>query len=224
MDETNITINKIIKSKRRTLAIEIDKTGEVIVKAPLSISNYSINDFINQKKNWIISKQYLIKNRIIESEQLKENKALFFGFFINIEFIIDKKNVLQFNNNTLYIDDKYRNDYRKILRYWYIINARKYLIHRTNELARIYNFQINNIRINNAKGSWGSCSSKKNINLNWRLIMADKSISDYVIIHELVHTKVMNHSKNFWNLVEQIIPNYKEIRQNLKNIAHLLDE
>jgi hypothetical protein len=70
--------------------------------------------------------------------------------------------------------------------------------------------------IKDQKTRWGSCSKKGNINLNWRLIMAPLHVIDYVVVHELCHLKVMNHSKDFWNLVESIQPNNHERRRWLK--------
>ncbi|MDF2674900.1 MAG: hypothetical protein K0R09_3168, partial [Clostridiales bacterium] len=66
------------------------------------------------------------------------------------------------------------------------------------------------------KTLWGSCSSKDNINFNWKLIMAPQAVLDYIVVHELCHLKHRDHSKNYWNLVEQIIPDHKEKRKWLK--------
>ncbi|MDD2251326.1 MAG: M48 family metallopeptidase, partial [Candidatus Cloacimonetes bacterium] len=70
--------------------------------------------------------------------------------------------------------------------------------------------------VKDQKTRWGSCSEKGNINLNWRLVMAPIEIIDYVVVHELCHLRIMNHSKDFWNLIESILPNYRESRGWLK--------
>ena len=77
--------------------------------------------------------------------------------------------------------------------------------------------QASGIRIKDQKTRWGSCSSKGNINLNWRLILAPKEVMYYVIIHELCHLREMNHSQAFWKLVESICPDYRDHRQWLKD-------
>lgn len=94
------------------------------------------------------------------------------------------------------------------------------------ERLHFYESQIgvhaNGLRIKDQKTRWGSCSSKGNINLNWRLILAPQEVMDYVIIHELCHLKEMNHSKAFWDLVEAHCPDYKKQKQWLKeNTARL---
>ena len=73
--------------------------------------------------------------------------------------------------------------------------------------------KINRIVIKEQKKRWGSCSSKGNLNFNWKLIFAPPEIIDYVVVHEMCHLKHMNHSKDFWWEVEQILPDYKERRK-----------
>lgn len=97
--------------------------------------------------------------------------------------------------------------------------GKRYLELRTRELAAQYGFEVNRITVKNIKSRWGSCSTKNNINLNLRLMMANKKVIDYVIIHELCHTIEMNHSKSFWKLVESIIPDYKQSKNYLKDMA-----
>jgi predicted metal-dependent hydrolase len=76
--------------------------------------------------------------------------------------------------------------------------------------------------ITNAQKRWGSCSHQGNLNFAWRLIMAPLPIIDSVVVHELVHLEVKNHSKAFWNKVEISHPQYKEHKDWLKNMGHLL--
>ena len=76
--------------------------------------------------------------------------------------------------------------------------AREYIIPRTYELAEKFGFQFEKIKITSAVTRWGSCTSKKNINFSYRLILTRKEAIDYVIIHELCHLRQMNHSKIFW--------------------------
>ena len=101
----------------------------------------------------------------------------------------------------------------KILR----LKAKKYLPERTRFLAEKYGFQIGRIALRNQKTRFGSCSYKNNINLNINLMNYEFDVIDYVILHELIHTKIKNHSKDFWFEVEKYCPNYKELRKKLKS-------
>ena len=95
--------------------------------------------------------------------------------------------------------------------------AKNYLPKRIEEIAKQYNFKYNKLALRNQKTRFGSCSCQNNINLNINLMNYDTDVIDYVIIHELVHTKIKNHSKTFWGEVEKYCPDYKYLRKKLKS-------
>ncbi len=88
---------------------------------------------------------------------------------------------------------------------------------RVDYFNQFYNFSINKIVVKNQSTRWGSCSTKKNLNFNYKLIYLPEKLRDYIIVHELCHLKEMNHSVKFWMLVNQTIPGWKKIRKELKN-------
>ena len=85
-----------------------------------------------------------------------------------------------------------------------------------NELIKITGLIPNKIRIKDIKYAWGSCSSNKNITINHKLIVYSEMAIRYVILHELCHLKYMNHSKEFWNLVQKYMPEYKQVKKEFK--------
>lgn len=85
-----------------------------------------------------------------------------------------------------------------------------------NELIKITGLKPNKIRIRNIKYAWGSCSCNKNITINYKLISYSENAIRYVILHELCHLRYMNHSKEFWNLVQRYMPEYKEIKKEFR--------
>lgn len=100
--------------------------------------------------------------------------------------------------------------------------AKQTLKGRLDEISEQIDINYNKFRLSGASKRWGSCSSKKTISINWRLIFAPPDVIDYVITHELIHLKHMNHSKIFWKLVETHIPKYKENRKWLNENDFLL--
>lgn len=88
---------------------------------------------------------------------------------------------------------------------------------KVEKFNKIYKFKFNKINIKNQKTRWGSCSAKKNLNFNYRLIFLPNKVIDYIIVHELCHLKEFNHSRKFWNLVGRTIFNYADIKKELKN-------
>lgn len=102
-------------------------------------------------------------------------------------------------------------------------SAKVILSRRLAEIAATYSLHYNKFRVSGAKTRWGSCSARKNINLNWKLVLGPQQIMDYVICHELSHLVHMNHSKTFWAHVATMHPQYKESRKWLKLNGHKLN-
>lgn len=94
--------------------------------------------------------------------------------------------------------------------------ARRLAQERLVHFNQFYQFKYGAISIRDQKTRWGSCSRSGNLNFNYKLAVVPEHIADYVIVHELCHCKEFNHSKAFWNLVAQTIPNHPEIRKQLR--------
>ncbi|TSC95876.1 MAG: putative metal-dependent hydrolase [Parcubacteria group bacterium Athens1014_10] len=95
--------------------------------------------------------------------------------------------------------------------------ARKLVNERINYFNKIYNFKFNKINIKNQKTRWGSCSKKRNLNFNYKIVLLPENFAGYIIAHELCHLKEFNHSRNFWNLLAETIPDYSKIKKQLKH-------
>ncbi len=96
--------------------------------------------------------------------------------------------------------------------------ARGIIKEKTELINQYYNFSFNRISIKNQKSCWGSCSQRKNLNFNYKIIKLPEVLQDYIIIHELCHLEEMNHSRKFWELVSQASPDHKILRKKLKKI------
>lgn len=102
------------------------------------------------------------------------------------------------------------------------IEAKSYLPHRIEHLADMHGFSYSTLRFSHSGGRWGSCNSKGTISLNIALMKLPFEIIDYVILHELAHTIEMNHSSDFWEIVAQVDPNYKQNRKILKTHSPII--
>ncbi len=96
-------------------------------------------------------------------------------------------------------------------------NARKVILEDLERVNKFYGFKYNDVSIRNTSTRWGSCSSKKNLNFNFQLLFVTPEEREYVVAHELCHLQEMNHSQNFWKLVEKFCPNYVSLRNKLKS-------
>lgn len=100
--------------------------------------------------------------------------------------------------------------------------AERYLPKRLELLARKLNFEYKEVRVRRMTSRWGSCSSTKLITLNIFLMQLPNDLIDYVLVHELVHTKHMDHSADFWHTFEQVLPGAKSLRKSIKTFSPVL--
>lgn len=219
-----IKIDKIIRSKRKSIALEIGRDAKLIVRAPLRANLKFIEAIVKSKSNWIFQKQLQFKEKyslVKDKKFISDEEFLYLGNLYKLKY--RKSHVTLDLENYFYLSDKYENSAKAVFQYWYKEKAYEKLLERTVLFANQAGFTFNKIKISNARGRWGSCSYNGNINFSWRLIMAPLEVLDYVVVHELSHLKHRDHSSRFWNRVASIMPNYKIHRQWLKNNGHLLD-
>jgi len=213
--------NKIIRSNRKTLSLTINENAELIIRAPKRLSIEKIQDFINEKENWINRKKILIENQIKDVTS-NHNKLLYLGnlFPINVEQNASKE--LFFTGEEFIANSIEPDSLSLSIKKWYKNKFKEIALPRVAYFANKHNLMVNQVRIKNQKTMWGSCSSKNNINLNYLLLMAPMGVIDYVIVHELVHTIHRNHSTDFWDSVESIMPEFQEHKRWLKKNGYKL--
>jgi predicted metal-dependent hydrolase len=95
--------------------------------------------------------------------------------------------------------------------------ARELVKQRLEYFNQFYGFAFHRVAIRNQKTRWGSCSKKGNLNFNYKIALLPVALQDYIVVHELCHLQEMNHSSRFWALVAKTMPNYAQLRRNLKN-------
>lgn len=222
---TEIKIDKIIRSKRRTIALEIARDAQLIVRAPYRTPMDFIEKVVFKKRFWIMEKQEFVKERIkkiIPKEFVSGEGFLYLGEMYKLEFVEALDMPIAFNNG-FQISRQYVNIAREIITAWYKEQAYQKISERANWYCTLSGLKYNKIKISDAQRRWGSCSAKGNLNFSWRLIMAPLRVVDYVVVHELAHLEEKNHSKAFWNKVRIMLPDFEQYKEWLKENRHLLN-
>ena len=129
------------------------------------------------------------------------------------KWVLEKIKIMRRKNPNGIFARRSRKEYLKLKSAAYQLARRK-----VREYNKFYNFKYNKITIRNQKTIWGSCSEKKNLNYNYKIIQLPEKCADYIIVHELCHLKELNHSRRFWSLVEKTIPDYKKRIKELKSL------
>ncbi len=216
-------IGEVIRTKRKTVAISVEQTLKLKIKAPKHISDTEILNIIEKHKKWILKRIEILKqSKNIQKSFNEGEKYLLLGRNYELK-IADTDFPVGIKGDFLIVNSKYSKNVKETVLFFYKLYAKEFFSKKVNEITALTGHKFKTLKISNAKTRWGSCSSFGNINLSWRLIMAPESIIDYVIIHELSHLKEMNHSSRFWKEVEKYIPDHKKRRLWLKQNGHLFN-
>lgn len=228
----------IIRKNNKNISIKISSGGNIIVVSPYKITEFTINDIIVKKSAWIVKKLEEVKLRdekenIIEFKNFE--KLLYKGAYYPINIIesmaynceVDLINgIVEIKLNTLVQGKNRRKIIEAALEKWYRDRCEEVVKERVATYSRILGlYPVKLIVKHKAQLTlWGSCSSKGSINFNYRLVLAPENVIDYIVVHELCHLKYMNHSKEFYCLVKNIIPDYKTCVSYLKTNSRILQK
>ncbi len=217
----------VLKSKRRKTS-EIQVNGnKVELRVPISKTNIQIKNIMEGKKQWIYKKQLEFKSE--KNEQKRNIYKTFLPYLgKNCTFKVkldQKENAVKFVNLKFLINLRDKRPLKKEIREtyekWLMVKAEKYLEVRTVKLGVKTGLKPSKITIKNLKGKWGS-ALKGNIILNSNLMKCPKDTIDYIIIHELCHLKIQDHSYRYWNLVRKHYPKYEEKVNELEILSRIV--
>jgi len=213
-------IDQLIRSKRRkTIALIIDKDGQLIVRAPVYTSDGQIKRIVREKSAWIQRKQHEVKTKPAAARPKRFQVGEIFYYLgrgYPLEISMRRKPLLILNGSFNLADCAHK-DAPQVFKEWYRERCREIITKRAAFHAQRLSLRYQRIRITSARTRWGSCSSKGNLNFSWRLVMAPLEVIDYVVVHELCHLKEPNHSNKFWTRVAAAMPDYRAHRRWLKD-------
>ncbi len=217
----NIRIH-ILRSQRKTISLQIQEDGSLLVKAPYFVNDQDIQSFLQEKQSWIEerhsriqSSQFLQKREYKDGEQL-----LYLGNVVRLT--IGSYPSIRIQDNALLFPDCLTFRIKKELHQWFFYEAKRVITELVNINASRMNVSYVNIVFSDTRSKWGSCMHDNRLQFCWRLIMAPLVVINYVVIHELVHIQEKNHSDRFWTKVRLYAPSYKRHSNWLKTYGHTL--
>ncbi|WP_252229747.1 MULTISPECIES: SprT family zinc-dependent metalloprotease [unclassified Clostridium] len=223
---------QIIRRKRKSICIKIDINGEVQVVAPMRTSKEHILNFVNSKHDWIVEKRRELKsvlNKKVKREFIDDGTFMYLGkeypirlLFndkvkkISIDFI-DKSLNSNIDSEFIIKTNTYENEkLKKALEKWYRGKTLDIVKERIKVHQWEFKDKIIKITVKEQKRRYASINIKNEVYFNWRISMAPLEVIDYIVVHEMCHMDFRNHSKQFWNRVEEVMPNYKKHHEYLK--------
>jgi predicted metal-dependent hydrolase len=219
----DIPIDKIVRSRRRTIALVITPEAQLIVRAPLRAPAAMIDEVVREKSGWIRKKIAEMKQRPQAIAHAYDEGEIF--WFLGRPYplhIVDGTGAGIERTDRLCVSRLLLPDIRNRLKRWYMAEAHKEINARCMWFSMTTGYTPSSVRISDACGRWGSCTHRAGLNFSWRLIQAPLEIVDYVIVHELVHISQPDHSRKFWAKVKEIMPDYERRRKWLRENERLL--
>jgi hypothetical protein len=209
------------RARHYLLRLRADKT--VVVTVPRRGSMEFARRFAASRKGWLEKQWRILESRRVPPPVLRPGMEVLFrgravalqaredadGFFIGLDN--DWVRLVAPAENLLPAVEK-----------WLRVRAQRELAGRAEALARVHAAPMRRVVVRNQRTRWGSCSRQGTISLNWRLIQVPEFVRDYIILHELMHLRQLNHSPRFWAEVEKVCPNYRAAEDWLKKNSALV--
>lgn len=225
----------LVRSARKTVGISVNREGGIKVAAPLKVSAAEIERIVREHCGWILQKQQQMKNLpAAQAKKLENGEVLLYlggRYTLKLVDTGDRKTARVFIQGSEILaagpwqktdPEERRNRISEALTRWYMEQFKELAESQIQRYAPVVGARPQRIIFRNQKTRWGSCSGKGTISLNWRLIMAPPAVIEYVVVHELCHLKKMSHSREFWKLVQNILPHHEECRAWLKQNGYQL--
>ena len=216
----DVTFSRNKRSKNIKISVKPNK--KVLVSFPFFVRTKEAMAFVVENEKWISEQQNKFDSKRIRYQDGSTLETRLF----KVVFCKGKKTKAEINGSTVKIEttdfedehQQYSIDY--FLTEVYRIEAKRILPQRLDEIAKQHGFNYNKVTIRNNKRNWGSCSSKNNISLNLQMMKLPDELIDYILLHELAHTEIKNHSAKFWQRMDELTGNRaRELSKKVKQYS-----
>lgn len=221
----------LIYRKRKTMSIEVEPSGEVNVISPIGVDKDVILEKIKSKASWIVQKQYEVKyvnDTRINREAVSGESYMYLGRNYSLDIVLDDSisdiSVKLFRGK--FVVRTYTKDedaIKEALKNWYKEKTLLRLKERVSYYQSYFKDEVSGIKVKDQKKRWASCTVKNELLFNWRCIMSPSNVFDYIVVHEMCHMEIKDHSKGFWDRVCSVMSDYDLRRQWLKNNGIKMD-
>lgn len=227
LDGERVPVHYRRNNRARRYLLRLSRDGRVQVTIPYAGRITEARDFIHSKRDWLLRQWHDFRKRDQVRREAQERSLVWFRGRLTPVSLLDRgsRRLLRINGEEFAWSKNGGNTPRAQALHALHKLAGQELPERTRQLAEEHGIAIKRVVVRNQKSRWGSCSSKGTISLNWRLVQTPRLVRDYIIIHELMHRRQMNHSAKYWELVAAACPQYESAEAWLKEHGgQLMDE
>lgn len=211
-------------SRRRTVSLEV-RDAQLLVRAPVGVSDRDLAAFVRQKASWIerkVRSQQALLARIPEYCYVSGTRLPFLDDTLTLDVVEGSRAAVERRGGFLCVQLSRRShrdveeQARALVEAWYREQGLALLTAKTERLAHRLDLCCRSVRVRVTRSKWGHCTSRGDIQYNWQILLAPEAVVDYLVAHEVCHLRHHHHGPAFWRLVEQVCPNYRRHRDWLK--------
>lgn len=222
---------EVIYRKRKTLEIGVEPPDRVTVVAPADTPKDVILQKVRSRAAWIVQKLFLFQRmevQPIKREYVNGESFLYLGRNYSLQLIVDpniKKPEVKLYQGKFYVTTPDRNEQRirRAMEQWYRRKTLEKVMERISYYQRYFDRKPAAVRVKEQQKRWASCTARNELLFNWRCVMAPSPVLDYIVVHEMCHMYHKNHSRDFWELLASILPDYEDRKEWLKNYGVRMD-
>lgn len=221
-EAADLTVDRLVRSRRRTVSLVIDETAELVVRAPMRMPLRDIERVVREKEDWIRRNRAMMRHRLDNRPMRRyaEGEAfLWLGRELRLSLSPGERRVRR-EDGLLRMPEVPCDQRAALVARWYREEARRLLDERVRLWSALMGLTADRLTITSANRRWGSCSGRANLSFTARLVMAPLDVVDYVVVHELAHIAHKNHGAAFWELVAAQMPDYGLHRRWLAEQSH----
>jgi predicted metal-dependent hydrolase len=208
---------------RRGVGLKVDAEG-LTVSAPVSVPVHRVEHLVRESESWVLGKMAVWRERRVPEPRWEDGARVpYLGGELSLRFVPGRRVLASQEAGALVVAAPVHDPetVRRAVVAWYKRAALPHLAHRAFVFARLAGLAPPRVMLSSAGSRWGSCNSRREVRLAWRLLKAPAELIDYVVCHELAHLRHMNHSRDFWSEVERLCPDYRRLRDELEAKDHL---
>jgi predicted metal-dependent hydrolase len=221
----------LIRSDRKTADIVIERSGDVIVRAPADIEDNKLREAVADRALWV-------HRSLAEWEDLNSSRRhrpllqgqgfAYLGRSYRLKFVSDSDVSLRLKNGRWELSEVFftregEAAARKAFRDFYIAKGTQIFNERIRQLAPLVGVEPGEVSVKELGYHWASCGAGGGLNFHWKTLMAPQTVIDYIVVHELCHLRFRDHSDAFWNEVDKVLPRYRERKEWLRVNGAALD-
>lgn len=199
--------------RRKTLGLTVDRGGELVVHAPQTATEDELREWVNRKLLWV-HRKLALKDEMNSATRTPEFVSGECFFYLGKNYrlrVVDQGDApLAFSGEWFLLRRRDRDDAVQHFRAWYLATGTPWLTNRVANWESRVNAKPSRISVGDLGYNWGSCGKNGVVYFNWRLLQLPVRLIDYIVVHELAHLVEHNHTREFWRVLDRVLPDWRE--------------